>query len=192
MGRRGFTLIEVLISISVVAVIALTALAALRFGLGVWESGDRAAEEAFMKRYLSGEMRKALASAYPYRDEDGEIIFRGGPESLAFVASGRTASANALWGGAALLRYSVAEEGLVLDESILPLADGAGRRSLIAGGAASLNFAYFGDGAWRSEWDAALMKRLPEAVMVRLSGNTGEPVSFETALMAGKGSGAGD
>ncbi|MBW7956982.1 MAG: hypothetical protein H3C68_03735 [Deltaproteobacteria bacterium] len=183
---------EVLISISVVAVIALTALAALRFGLGVWESGDRAAEEAFMKRYLSGEMRKALASAYPYRDEDGNILFLGAPESLAFVTSGRTASPDVSWGGAMLLRYSVSGEGLLLEETTLPLADGAGKRSVVAGAAAALEFAYFGDGAWRNDWDAALMKKLPEMVRVTLSGNTGDPVSFETALMAGKGSGAGD
>ncbi|MBE7414313.1 MAG: hypothetical protein HS130_03405 [Deltaproteobacteria bacterium] len=183
---------EVLISISVVAVIALTALAALRFGLGVWESGDRAAEEAFMKRYVSGEMRKALASAYPYRDGEGNIIFLGGPESIAFAASGRTASPEVPWGGAILLRYSVTGDGLVLEESTLPLAGRIGKRSVVTGAAASLEFAYFGDGAWRDEWDAAIMKKLPQMVKVRLSGNTGGPVSFETALMAGKGSGAGD
>lgn len=185
---------EVLISISVVAVIALTALAALRFGLGVWESGDRAAEEAFMKRYVSGEMRKTLASAYPYRggEGEGEIIFLGGPESIAFVTSGRTVSPGVPWGGAVLIRYSATGDGLLLEESTLPLADGGGKRSVVAGAAAALEFAYFGDGAWRNEWDAALTKKLPQMVRVRLSGNSGDPVSFETALMAGKGSGAGD
>jgi len=188
--KGGFTLLEVLISVSVVAVIALTALAALKFGLGVWESGDRAAEEAFMKRYLSGELRRALASAYPYRDEDGNILFRGGPESLAFVTSGRTASIGVPWGGAAFLRYSVSGEGLVVDESALPLSGGAGKRSVVTGAAVAMEFAYFGDGEWRNEWDAALAEKLPEIVRVSLSGNGG-PVSFETALMAGKGSGAG-
>jgi len=188
-NKKGFTLVEVIISTAIVAVVALIALASLRFALGVWDRGAEAAEEAAVKRYFSGEFRRLVASAYPCEDEDGEILFHGEESSLSFVSAGRTASTGMPWGGVRLLEYSMDEGRLFLKEAQVPYAPfAAARPSLITACAERVEFSYLGLSGWERAWDAAEEKRLPKAIRaaVYLS-NKKKPLIFEAGINTGKG-----
>ena len=50
MNRRGFTLIELILSLSLVALVLLIALSSVRFAAGLWESGQKTADRGWIKR----------------------------------------------------------------------------------------------------------------------------------------------
>ncbi len=184
MGRRGFTLVEVIISMAIVAAVAVIAMASLRFTLDVSERGEEAAEEAFIKRYFSGEFRRLAASAYPYRDEDGEILFRGEEHALSFVTSGATAMSGAPWGGARLLEYSMNGGRLLLREAQVPYAHFApGRPALITAFAERIEFSYLGPSGWERVWEISSENMLPRAIRVvlHISGRK-EPLVFRADI----------
>lgn len=185
--NRGFTLVEVIISIAIVAVVALIALASLRLALGVWDRGEEAAEEASVKRYFSGEFRRLVASAYPYRDEEGEILFRGEGHSLLFVTAGSVARSGSPWGGARLLEYSMVGGRLSLKEAQVPYAPFAtGRPSLITAYAERVEFSYLGVSGWERAWDASAEKRLPRTIRAAVYlADRNEPLTFDADINIG-------
>jgi general secretion pathway protein J len=68
---RGFTLLEVILAVSILAVIVVLATAALRVGLRAWESGQRRANLQQENRALVELVSETLAGASPYRGRSG-------------------------------------------------------------------------------------------------------------------------
>jgi general secretion pathway protein J len=89
---RGFTLIEVILAVSILAVVVLLATAALRVGLRAWEAGQRRVEVQQEGRALVELVSEALAGAFPYRGPLGSgpervVLFEGEPEEVRFITS---------------------------------------------------------------------------------------------------------
>jgi general secretion pathway protein J len=86
---RGFTLIELIIALALVALITLLLFSGLRLGSRAWDGVDAVSERDAELRSAHGFMDRALMQS---RDLtltiDGEVrqLFTGGPNSLEFVA----------------------------------------------------------------------------------------------------------
>jgi prepilin-type N-terminal cleavage/methylation domain-containing protein len=88
--EAGFTLLELLISMTILALIFVAVLGAIRVGSKSWESGELRAEENQRTRTLYDTMARDLTNLYPLRvktqGQDKEIVvFRGNPDSLSFA-----------------------------------------------------------------------------------------------------------
>lgn len=183
MDRRGFTLIELVLSTSLVALVLLIALSSLSFGTRLWESGYRVADQGWVKRYFLASFQNDIASAYSYRDKDG-ILFRGTPTHLAFVSA--SAVAGVPWGGVRLVEYEFENRRLVTKESLLPLSEerSVPREIELSKEVEDIRFSYLGSSGWVDEWDGMEIDELPLAVKaaVIIKGDA-KPEEFTFAVM---------
>jgi len=131
-GRRreaGFTLLELLISMTILALIFVTVLGAIRVGSKSWESGEQRAEENQRTRTLFDTMALELTMVYPLRvkDQDRDVIaFRGKSDSLSFATLPQSYGAEPFSHMMRIVTYSVEpDRGLVATEGY-PLVGVAG------------------------------------------------------------------
>jgi len=131
-GRRreaGFTLLELLISMTILALIFVTILGAIRVGSKSWESGEQRAEENQRTRTLFDTMALELTMVYPLRvkDQDRDVIaFRGKSDSLSFATLPQSYGAEPFSHMMRIVTYSVEpDRGLVATERY-PLVGVAG------------------------------------------------------------------
>jgi general secretion pathway protein J len=170
----GFTLIEVVIALTLVAALLAITFGGLRVGLAAWRQGDARAEQLQRSRSLSQVLTRALGGAHPYQSEPaGQApalpAFEGERDRLAFVT---TRPPVPLAGPIAFTAVSLTPEasGLTIREGALPSrAPFAGLLPVVvdAGGAA-LHFRYFrgGDRTWVDRWDPTSEESLPAAVEI--------------------------
>ena len=87
--KKGFTLIELVVSFSILALIILIVLGALRLGYRFWDRGEQVALEAQEQRMVWSSLRHQLCSIYPYhvrRENKKFLLFEGEQDSMAFVS----------------------------------------------------------------------------------------------------------
>ena len=89
-GIAGFTLLELLIAISLIAIILVFIVGSLRFGRRAWEVADRMDETTSLvaaQHYL----RAVLSAAQPIGTPDGQgrlqLAFQGSEDKLVLVAN---------------------------------------------------------------------------------------------------------
>jgi general secretion pathway protein J len=88
--NRGFTLIEVLISITLLGVILVTIFGGLRIGFNAWETGEKNLDFQQHQQTILNFMQCQLASARAVSIEtsdDRNLVFIGKPNAMAFVSS---------------------------------------------------------------------------------------------------------
>lgn len=180
MDKRAFTLIELVLSMSLVALLLLVALTSLHLGTRLWESGERTAERGWVKRYFAQAFQDTTASAYPYRSDD-KILFNGKPERLEFVTAGRSLS-GVPWGGASLIEYALEDNHLVMREKPLPPSDaGFARTTELSREVEEIRFSFLGSAGWEDVWDGALKDSLPLAIRASIVFKDGSGKSEFTA-----------
>lgn len=84
----GFTLLELLISMTILALIFVAVLGAVQIGTKSWEGGERRAEENQRTRTLVESLARELTMIYPLRmkEEDKDVVvFRGKSDTLEFA-----------------------------------------------------------------------------------------------------------
>ncbi len=89
---RGFTLIEVVITLTVLSLILLIILGAFRLGLSAWEKGESTKEEYQKVRIISQLISQQIKSIVPYKiktqkAEGDYLAFEGKVRSLRFVSA---------------------------------------------------------------------------------------------------------
>ena len=196
-ASKGFTLVEVLIALSIVAALLAIALGGLRVSMAAWRRGDARAEGLQHARGLNRLLVRALGGAYPYRvgargQDVAPFTFDGAPERLTFVT---TAPPVPPGGPIAYTAVSLAHEGegFTVREGALPDLDPLDRRApvLVDPSVIALHFRYLRgeDRSWRERWDAAAENGLPAAVEVTLTlrrdGRTVAPTPLVIPLRAG-------
>jgi prepilin-type N-terminal cleavage/methylation domain-containing protein len=85
----GFTLLELLISMTILALIFVAVLGAIRIGTRSWERGEARAEENQRKRTVVESLTRDLTMIYPLRVKDQDkdvVVFHGRSDSLEFAA----------------------------------------------------------------------------------------------------------
>ncbi len=123
----GFTLLELLISLTILALIFVTVLGAIQVGSKSWESGEQRAEENLRTRTLFDTLARELTMLYPLRvkDQDKDVVaFRGNSDSLLFATLPKSYGAEPFSHMIRVVTYAVEpERGLVATESY-PLLGG--------------------------------------------------------------------
>jgi general secretion pathway protein J len=88
-SRHGFTLLELLLAMTILGTVVLVALGAFRIGQRSWEKGDAVAENNQRLRVAVERMRQQLSAATVYlgpEEEGGAIGFMGEARTLRFVS----------------------------------------------------------------------------------------------------------
>jgi len=201
-ARAGFTLLEVVLALTALALVAAICYGAFHLGIRAVERGEVAVVTAQRLRVASDLLIRQVKSAVPYpaRNRDDEVYpyFMGTATSMTFV----TAAGQEGGGGLARVVYQVVDDPprLLMAESQFFSPDSLGRApversdrrtSVLLDGFRSLKFEYLmNDGAdteWHTEWNGLEDEMLPAAVRVLVDGLPGLEVETwgqEIPLMA--------
>jgi general secretion pathway protein J len=196
----GFTLLEVLVAITLLGLIAALLAGGLRFGTRVWHRGEDQLQALAALQSVHGLMRRELAQAVPLTASDGtagQVIFEGMPTYVRFAGP---APSDLLVGGEYEITLGLSHDELAqhlvmawrllvgsADDSGAP----GGEQVLLLRDVAGVSFAYFGadDGADDSEapqWHESWVERptLPLLVRVVVSFPDGDPRRWPGLVVA--------
>ena len=191
----GFTLIEVILALSIVAAVLVIAFGGLRVGLAAWQRGEERTAKLDHTRSLAVLLERALDGAFPYRiapegDREARILFEGRPDQLTFVTLSPPFPTGA---PAAFTAVSLSADaaGLALRQRILPnpIELDRLRPLLVDPRTSALRFRYLGrePEAWRDTWDVRTEEGLPRAVEITLvtrAGPRGVPQMLTVPMRA--------
>ena len=208
MGGRagaGFTLVELLVALTLLGLVSVVLFGGLRFGTRAWEAGNTRAERLAQVQAVQGVLRRRIAQAVLPEDagaesafSDSPAAFAGAEDSLRFVA---LVPSRIGVGGFYLFELSVADDG---DGARLELAwrlfrpdqpgdldepePGLGGRRVLIEGIEEAKFGYYGAeraGAaaeWRERWDGA--DGLPALIALKVAFPAGDPRSWPDLVVA--------
>ena len=174
----GFTLLELLIALSIVAALLAIAFGGLRVAIASWRQGESRAEAHQHVRGLASVLAHAVEGAAPYRGARGEapetvVLFQGSETSLEFVTRAAPYPfAIPIAFTAVILGVEEGDSpGLVVKQRALP------NRNPFTEATTKLNdpsvnrltFRYLdGTGEWRDTWDGATEQEIPQAIEITL------------------------
>ena len=188
----GFTLLELLLSLTILALIVTIIFGAFRVGVRAWEKGQRDLDDRQRRRIVLDLVRRQLASLYPDDAMDGQgrrVRFAGGPKSMTFVSY--LALSPGIPSRPIFVHYRVeprADNGgetLLCHESSLVLSDDtiaertpdpADFFELLAG-VRGIGFEYLklrtdqAESPWQDTWDPRVERGVPRAVRIRFQEN---------------------
>lgn len=160
-GARGFTLVELLIALAIVATLMVTAFGGLRVVLGATQRGEERIEAHQHLRSLTTLLTRSVGAAYPYRGPLGEtpearLLFRGQESTVEFVTPAPPFPLAAPIAFTAVVLSYVQGEGLVVRERALPNDEPFTAAAVVLRDptVTSLSFRYLDENnGWQKEWD---------------------------------------
>jgi general secretion pathway protein J len=198
--ERGFTLLELLVAITLLGVLMAALFGALRLGARVWETGEARLDTSARVQVVQDFLRRQLGQTIPLIEvtEDpralGRLLFEGDQDRLRFVSL----LPEHLGAGAWLMELSESEPAQVGAPGNLvirwrPLdrtgeADTPAEERILIEGIESVEFAYFGGAraeakpTWWQEWQ--WQRSLPSLVRVRLGFPEGDRRSWPELIVA--------
>jgi prepilin-type N-terminal cleavage/methylation domain-containing protein len=87
--ERGFTLVEVMVSLVIMVMVVTVAFSGIRIGLNAWERGGRAVDRMDKQATLERLIQRQLALAYPLEltaNKEQVVMFRGSASRIEFVS----------------------------------------------------------------------------------------------------------
>lgn len=184
----GFTLLEVLVAITLLGMIMVMAYQGLRTGAHTTAQGEAAIERVnrlrLAQEFLRGQLSRALPMAIEQDETLGAVVFEGGPEVMRFVAPmpGYLSFGGSYVQTVALTRDDGDGWQMVFDHRILQYGEDAEREPdpsadrdpvSLLNGIESAEFSYLEPGEtvdeepeWVDEWRQ--VSRLPLLVRIRL------------------------
>jgi prepilin-type N-terminal cleavage/methylation domain-containing protein len=190
---RGFTLLELLLAMTALALVAAICYGAFHLGVRAVERGEVAVVSAQRLRVASDVLVRQIKStvpSYAARDKEGNAypFFQGTETSMTFITASRLEGG----GGLARVVYQVVDDPprLVVRESASFSHDSLRRDSgdkpgeqsaVLLEGFRHLSFNYMalsdgteeGDAEWLKEWDAQDLEALPAAIRIVVDGVPG-------------------
>jgi len=207
--RRGFTLVDLVIALAILAMIAGSVAAGIRLAVASIERGESVTRDAARLRAAVGIFERALMSADPLPIPVGDnttAYFAGEEKSVRFLTAGAPAATHG--GGSRLISFferTSGNGGGIAMATASPFRVGGAERwegtkkaRTLVPGAGELAFSYSmgptEEGAWEwfSSWDLKETGRLPAAVRVEFSmpSSSGpRKTAFVVPIPAGGGAG---
>lgn len=183
-NKRGFTLLELLIAITLSIVILIILFAALRLGYKSEAKGTARSEQSQKVRIVSDRIIWLLRGAYPFylnTLDEQKLYFEGKSDRVGFVTSSIDAHGSGPEDRAGLKWISIFSdnEGLKIREKVYFLEDvfedSGGKVFLLDPDVKKIEFEYLDipegekQGSWVSEWDPEDKETLPAAVKVLMA-----------------------
>ena len=188
--RNGFTLLELLVAMTLLALISVVLFDGVQFGARLWDGTERHVDAMMRWEAAHRLLRRELVHIYPLRRDSPagpRLVFDGTGEALHFIGLEPAAA-----GLAGLYAYDLAlsqdgQRDLILSWS--PLHDrGHAERAVLMHGVRTLEFRYFGVAAergrpeWRSAWrNAADLPRIISVRAVPADRRAGPPIEIMVA-----------
>ena len=189
-GGRGFTLVEVVLALSIAAAVLVIVFGGLRVGLAAWSKGEARAARLDHARGVLVLLERALDGAFPYRfvaaeQREVRILFDGRPDQVTF-ATLAPPFPGAVPVAFTAISLSSEAAGLTLRQQVLPNALALDRLApvLVDPETTAVRFRYLGEqpGAWQDEWDMGREETIPRAVEITLVSRAGATASAEQIL----------
>jgi hypothetical protein len=177
--NRGFTLIELVMGLSLSVVIVVILLAAMRLAYKSQAKGAEKIDTSQKIRLLGDRVSWLIRGIYPFidrKEEEGKLFFEGESDRIGFVTTSVDIYGTGPEDMAGLKWVSIFadSEGLKIREKVFFLEDvfddKGGNTYLLAPGTVKLKFEYYdipeGEkrGDWISDWDPDEKKNVPAAV----------------------------
>lgn len=187
----GFTLIEVVIAISILAMVVTVVFSSFRVGLGAWRKGERDIEFYESMRAVGELLHREISSTYPYMITPGELdthkkfcAFFGEADSLTLVSA---ANIHKRSGGLSLIElWADSDRGLLMGQAPALVSSHDALRDLDLRGEAhttelcrtvrKIAFRYLEqknpqeEGEWLERWDPTTRGlKLPAVVEITLT-----------------------
>lgn len=179
MRRRrdaGFTLLELLIALSLVSLLLTLAFGGLRVALAAWRQGDDRADAHQHVRGVAVTLARGLSASYAYKatltqSPEPVLLFNGTAKRVEFVTEAAPFPLGApIAFTAVVISLEDGEQGgLVVRERALPNRDPFSEATIVYRDAAvtTLELRYMDDGgAWKEEWDGQNDRAIPRAVKI--------------------------
>ena len=204
-GSSGFTLLEMVVTLTILGFILLIIFGAFRLGISAWEKGESSREEYQKVRAVSQLVSRQLKSMVPYKiktekAEGDYLAFEGSARSLKFVSAlsmkakqpegfvyaiyefkdgGNEGGRLVVYEQRVLIRKNFFEER-PNEESGVPLIEGI----------SDIRFEYYQEEdslknrkeGWVEEWNAKEEKELPRAVRMTVTYKSGQSEKEETPM----------
>ena len=190
MKSRGFTLIELVIALTIVGAMLAVMFGGLRVGVAAWRQGDARAEVLQHARSLSQVVTQTLAGTHPYRAGAAgtaatRLLFVGESDRIAFVtATPPVPFAAPIAFAAVVLAHDAS--GLHVLQKALPARDPFDRLTPVVTDhtVTELRMRYLRlDGGWETHWDGAREPTLPAAVEVTLRTARADPQEIHAPVL---------
>jgi general secretion pathway protein J len=201
---KGFTLLEVIVTMTILALILLMISGAFRLGLSAWDRGEQAREEYQRQRTATQLVMRQVKSMVPYKiktqkAEGDYLAFEGKGTSLKFVS---TLSLKAIRpNGLVFAVYEFKEGGpeggrlvvyekRVVNKDFFEEGPKEEEGVTVLEGLSNVRFEYFREEdaektrteAWLDEWSAKEEKELPAAVRVKIVFKSGKTEQEDVPL----------
>jgi prepilin-type N-terminal cleavage/methylation domain-containing protein len=192
--NRGFTLLELMLTVAILAMVSMGIAAGLSAGIRTWESGERKMDSFQQKRILYERVFREISSAVNLRgksenDEFARLIFNGEADAVTFISTAEAMTSPGLPMGLKETALFVdSGEGLMVQESIFSNKDFFNRSRGVAYAldkdVTGIKFKYlylsteedesgdYKDGEWLDEWGPDHIQI--EEQVVEGENNTGE------------------
>jgi general secretion pathway protein J len=181
--QTGFTLLELVVAITLMGLVLVVLYSGLRLGLNGWDSGEARAEATNRLRLVEEFLRRQLAQSLTvYRTDDRQertVVFAGQPNHIEFVAP---MLAQLGQGGLYRVRIEAGDGRLWIRwRPYLPGDPNAGeeRESVLLEGVSGVEWAYFGSERdddpqpqWRSTWTSPARRPLLARLNLTLQGES--------------------
>jgi general secretion pathway protein J len=185
-SRKGFTLLEVMITLTILGFILLIIFGGFRLSYSAWERGESIKEDLQKRRILSQLISQQIKSIVPYRiktekAEGDYLAFLGKPESLKFVSALPIRARRSE--GFVHLLYEFKEDRFMLYEQRVlnrnffeeELKEETGVS--LHEGISNVRFEYYREAdekknlaeEWLEEWNAKEEKKLPKLLRITLT-----------------------
>lgn len=184
--NKGFTLLELLIGLALLAMLMVMIFSALNLGIRAWDSGEARVGEAAQQRIVQSFIRREFNQLFPVRWRgipESKIAFEGGKDEIRFVTAlnldAGLKDGGLQWAHLQLRDDASAPRGKALylkrESFDLQAKDWtaldnvpAKQSTKLIGGIASMEISYFGaendtvDAQWTNEWTNPL--RMPQLI----------------------------
>ena len=190
-ARAGFTLVEVLLALSIGAALLVVVFGGVRAGLAAWGRGEARAVALEHDRSLEQMLAQTIAGAFPYRGTVARagasgVVFDGRPDRLTLVTVAPPIPA-AIPIAFTAVHLSRDERGLAVRQLPLPNLEPVDQMAsvLVDSSVTALRFRYLGEEAeaWTERWEMSRDGGLPRAVEIRLTTAVGGRVVEQPPLV---------